>query len=105
VEIKNVFSIAGLDLHDEFFENILETQNFRVERIISRGHKSPENFWYDQETNEFVLLLKGEAELEFENKGKLKLKPGDYLIIKAHEKHRVAMTKNDGESFWITIHY
>ena len=33
----------------------------KIERIVSRGHASPEDFWYDQEENEWVMVVKGTA--------------------------------------------
>ena len=42
-----------------FFREILRTETFRIERIVSRGQASPPGFWYDQETDEWVLLVSG----------------------------------------------
>lgn len=103
--LKNIFDNLPKELEEESFEEILSTQDFRLEKIISEGHTSPHNFWYDQDKNEFVLLLKGKAKLSFEDGSKLELKPGDYLIIPAHKKHRVDWTDPNQKTFWLTLNY
>jgi len=101
--MKNLFSDIPATLSDELIETISSHGNVRVERIISHGHASEEGFWYDQDEDEFVLLLQGEAKLEFED-GATHLKPGDYLTIKAHRKHRVKWTTPEQPSIWLAIH-
>ena len=105
IVVKNIFENLPAELKEEFFEEILSAKDFKLERIISEGHASPPNFWFDQDKNEFVLLLKGKARLSFEDSGKLELNSGDYLIIKAHQKHRVDWTDPNQKTFWLTIHY
>jgi len=103
--IKNFFADLPEDLSEEFIEDIANGKNFRLERIVSKGHSSPDGFWYDQNQDEFVLLLKGKAVLEFENSQFLSLSPGDFLTIKAHTKHRVSKTSDSEETIWLTIYY
>ena len=103
--LKNIFNDFPKNDDEEFIEEILSTKNFNLERIISEGHISPPNFWYDQDKNEFVLLLKGKAELSFDNGEKYELNPGDYMIINAHQKHRVDWTDPNQKTFWLTILY
>lgn len=55
------------ELPEEIFDTVCSTDNITVERIVSRGHASPDEFCYDQEKNEFVLVVKGSAGLKFEN--------------------------------------
>ncbi|MFH2012036.1 MAG: phosphoribosylaminoimidazole carboxylase [Pseudomonadota bacterium] len=94
------------ELPEEVFDTICSTYNVLIERIVSRGHASPEGFWYDQEKNEFVLLVKGSAGLKLENKDDIvELKPGNYLNIGAHVKHRVEWTDSTCETIWLTIYY
>jgi cupin 2 domain-containing protein len=104
MQVKNIFNTKGLNLDEEFCETILPQNSFFVERIISEGHITPPDQWYDQVTDEFVLLLKGYAELEFEDKV-ITLSPGDYLVIPKHKKHRVSKTHPSEKTFWLTIHY
>ena len=76
-----------------------------IERIVSRGHASPDSGWYDQSRAEFVVLLRGAARLEFEDGELLTLGPGDWLEIPAHRRHRVAWTDPDADSVWLAVHY
>lgn len=86
----------------EIIENIVSGRAFRLEVIHSSGDSSGSDFWYDQETVEWVALVHGNATLEFED-GALELTAGDSLIIEAHQKHRVASTSMD--AVWIALHY
>ena len=104
MKIENLFDVPLGKMANEIVEEIFSTKNFFVERIISDGQSSPQNFWYDQNTNELVFLLSGSAEIEFENEV-VKLKPGDYLLIPAHTKHRVGKTDVNQKSIWLTFHY
>ncbi len=75
----------------------------RVERIVSEGQASPEGFWYDQDWDEWVLLLAGEAELEFADPaGSERLSPGDWLLIPARRRHRVQSTAKG--TLWLAVH-
>ena len=72
-------------------------ENPMVERILSCGQTTD---WQDNALGEFVLLLQGAAELEFQNE-KIDLSPGDYLYIPAHTRHRVSYT---GEAtLWLCV--
>ncbi|MCK6605881.1 MAG: cupin domain-containing protein [Ignavibacteriaceae bacterium] len=88
----------------ENFETIQSGKEIRIERIISKGQKSPPGFWYDQEENEWVMLVTGYAELEFEH-GITTLKPGDYINIPAGVKHRVSFTSETEETVWLAVFY
>jgi cupin 2 domain-containing protein len=103
--VKNLYANIPDKIPEEIFEDILRSDKFRIERIISKGHKSPEGFWYDQDENEFVLLLRGEAKLGFEDGSIADLKEGDYLVIPAHLKHRVESTSEETETIWLAIFY
>jgi cupin 2 domain-containing protein len=101
----NLFAnLPAYDLPDELFTTLLQAPEVRIERIVSHGHKSPDGFWYDQPTNEWVLVLKGAAKIEFED-GTLEMRPGDYVDIPAHKKHRVAWTTPDEPTIWVAVHY
>ncbi|MEW6076834.1 MAG: phosphoribosylaminoimidazole carboxylase [Thermodesulfobacteriota bacterium] len=93
-------------LSQELCDVLCSSDNIRIERIVSRGQASPEGYWYDQEKNEFVLVVKGCAGLMFENEGGiLVLNPGDYINIGAHVKHRVEWTDPASETIWLTVYY
>ncbi|WP_373035120.1 cupin domain-containing protein [Sulfurimonas sp.] len=101
----NIFSNIPAEIQKELFEDIISKDGLRIERIVSKGHTTTEFEWYDQTSDEWVILLKGEAVLEFEDAPDVKLQAGDYLNIPAHTKHRVSWTKPDEESVWLAIHY
>ena len=69
------------ELPNELFETLVQTDNIHIQRIISKGHTSPKEGWYDQEQNEWVLVLKGVARLEFEDGSEVSMRPGDSLEI------------------------
>ena len=101
----NIFSKIPTDLKEEFFEELASKDGVRIERIISKGHTTTEFEWYDQKSDEWVIVLKGEAILSFEKSEDIKLQEGDYINIPAYTKHRVSWTKPDAETIWLAIHY
>jgi cupin 2 domain-containing protein len=104
--MDNIFSDIPDSLPDELVEIIAENDTVRIERIVSRGHTSPDDFWYDQEHTEFVLLVSGEATLRIEDRDDpIRLKTGDYLVIPAHRKHRVEWTSPDEDTVWLAVLY
>jgi cupin 2 domain-containing protein len=103
---KNLFTDIPDHLKEELIETILQTSDFRMERIVSHGRHSEEGFWYDQSDNELVILLKGKATLRFENQSQpVKMNPGDYLHIEKHARHRVEWTDPEQETIWLAVHY
>ncbi|GHT20438.1 hypothetical protein FACS1894189_9290 [Planctomycetales bacterium] len=66
-EPDNLLTNLPASLPEELIENIIVANNVRIERIISTGHFSPPDFWYDQDENEWVIILQGSAVLEFES--------------------------------------
>jgi cupin 2 domain-containing protein len=91
-------------LPDELITALLEMANVRIERIVSQGHASPADFWYDQGQSEWVVLLKGAARLRFEDAA-VDMRPGDFLNIPAHKRHRVDWTTPDEPTIWLAVHY
>jgi len=103
---NSLFADIPDNLPQELLETICSGNNVSIERIISRGHSSPPNFWYDQKKNEFVLVLQGKAGLSLEGeKEVLVLTPGDYLNIPARKKHRVEWTDPRQDTVWLAVHY
>lgn len=106
IKMKNLFSQIPDAISEELFEKIIESPHCKIERIVSQGHSSPDDFWYDQDQNEWVILLKGSALLLFEDgDSPVKLLPGDYITIPAHVKHRVKWTDPGQETVWLAVHY
>ena len=93
------------NIPEELFETLVKNDHVHIERIISKGHASPKEGWYDQDKNEFVLLLKGAARLEFEDGRVVNMGVGDWLEILAHQRHRVAWTDEKVETVWVGVHY
>lgn len=102
---SNIFDLIPATLKDELFEELISKESLKIERIISRGHTTPEHEWYDQRSNEWVILLQGEAILSFLNENDVRLKAGDYINIPAHKKHKVSWTKPDEDTIWLAVHY
>lgn len=106
VTVKNILANIPAVLPDELFEEMLSGSKFRMERIVSRGHHSPEGFWYDQDENEWVILLQGSAVLIFEGKEEpVVLHPGDCILISRHRRHRVEWTDPDQDTIWLALFY
>lgn len=101
---ENIFDLTGRKLDRELFESLCETEQISIERIISTGQTTPPNQWYDQPRDEWVLLLQGEAQLMYEDGSTIDLKAGDYLLIPAHQKHRVSYTSSEPACIWLAIH-
>lgn len=101
----NLFESLPGSVSEEVFTVLAQGKGVKIERIISGGQSSPASGWYDQNQNEWVIVLKGEARISFENESDLHLKAGDYLNIAAHRKHKVAWTKPNSETIWLAVHY
>jgi cupin 2 domain-containing protein len=90
---------------EEQIERLVGGPDFRIERIVSTGQASPSGFWYDQPDDEFVVLLAGAARLRFEEDDRiLDLKPGDWVELPAHVRHRVEWTQADPPTVWLAVH-
>ncbi|RJQ78095.1 MAG: cupin domain-containing protein [Desulfobacteraceae bacterium] len=103
IQKTNLFEQIA-EASQESFHTLWENACVKIERIVSRGHSSPEEFWYDQAWDEWVLLLKGSAGLAFEGRQEVFLAPGDCLLIPAGVKHRVAWTDAGAETIWLAVH-
>jgi cupin 2 domain-containing protein len=103
--LTNLFADIPEDLPEELIQALLSTPGLRIERIVSLGHSSPQGFWYDQEEHEWVLLLKGAARLRFQGQEPIELRPGSFLNIPAHRRHRVEWTDPSEPTIWLAIHY
>ena len=101
----NLFSNIPRELPAEWFESLVNTRGITIERIISRGHASAVDDWYDQDRDEWVMLISGSAVLEYSDKTCLELQPGDWVTIPAHCRHRVAATDANRDTVWLAVHY
>ncbi len=104
--IDNLFDNIPDTVSAEIFEELISGPNFKLERIISDGQATPPGEWMDQERDEWVILLQGSAGLLFaDEKTEHFLKPGAYMRIPAHTKHRVEWTDPNQKTVWLALHY
>ncbi len=102
---NNIFDLPVLpgNTSTEIFETLLDGK-VRIDRIVSTGQTTPEGEWYDQEKDEWVVLLQGEARLRLENAEILELVPGDAVFLSAHCRHRVEYTSKYPPCIWLAVH-
>jgi len=102
----NLLRQIPADLAEEMVEVLGNGAQVRIERIVSRGHASPPDVWYDQEWHEFVVLVSGRARLAFaDGAPPLEMGPGDWIDLKAHTRHRVDWTDPLQDTVWLAVHY
>jgi cupin 2 domain-containing protein len=106
MKLANLFADLPERNADEVFEDVLRTDAFTIERIVSVRPSLPAGQWYDQEQSEWVLLLRGSAGLLFEGRNEvIVMSPGDHVQIPSRCRHRVVWTDPDQETIWLAIHY
>lgn len=101
--VGNILADIPEQLPKELFTTLAQAAGVRIERIVSRGHASPADFWYQQQEHEWVILLSGGAVLRWESGQEQALAPGDYLMIPAGTRHRVEGTLPDEDSVWLAV--
>ena len=100
----NLFNIPDTLPDNEIFEPLASNDSVLIERIISTGQATPEGEWFNQDRDEWVALLQGEATLSYEDGRTVTMRAGDCLLIPAHEKHRVEATGSDPPCIWLAVH-
>jgi cupin 2 domain-containing protein len=90
-----------LPADSEDFQTLLSRPGVRIERIVSDGQASPPGFWYDQQEDEWVLILQGQGEIEFADGQYFGLQTGDTLLIPARCRHRVVSTA--ARTVWLAV--
>lgn len=103
--LGNIYQFLPKDMKQEHFDDIIRSSTVRIERIISKGHTSPEEGWYDQEENEWVIVLRGAGKIEFEQGQETLLQEGSYMTIPKHVRHRVSWTDPDQDTIWLAVFY
>jgi cupin 2 domain-containing protein len=108
VEVKAGSLTRGLKSQpaaEEKVETLYQRPGLRIERIVSTGQVSPDGHWYDQDSDEWVLVVKGGARLRIEGEAQdRELGEGDYVFLPAHCRHRVAWTRSEPPTVWLAIH-
>ncbi|NVN95775.1 MAG: cupin domain-containing protein [Bacteroidetes bacterium] len=102
---KNLFENIKPTSDKEVIKVLLQNKNITIERIVSYGFHTPDGYWYNEDKNEWVILLAGEAELEFKDGEIKKLKAGDYVLIPANQEHRVKSTSSEPNCIWLCFYY
>ena len=99
VSTGNLFDQAQPPASGERFEVLGQLGGVELERVISSD--SPESLLYTQAWPEWVVLLKGGADLEVAG-ARLSLAPGDYVHLPAGVPHRVLSTESG--TVWLALH-
>lgn len=87
---------------DEFLEALVCGENgVNVERIVSQGQVTEEGKWYDQDRDEWVVVLKGSARIQYEDGHEVTLGEGEHLFLPSHVKHRVSYTSSP--CIWLAV--
>lgn len=102
--VTNIFDDLPQHLPKEVVQTLIRASDVRIERIISHGHASAADFWYDQPQHEWVIILKGAARLQFQD-SMVEMKVGDCINISAFKKHRVDWTTPDEPTVWLGVRY
>ena len=103
---QNLFTAFRARQPDEQVDVLVETAACRLERIVSIAHATPAGEWFDQDRDEWVVLLSGSASLRFEDEAAAReLAPGDVVEIPAHRRHRVERTDAHTPTVWLALHY
>ncbi|MCI0654777.1 MAG: cupin domain-containing protein [Methylococcaceae bacterium] len=104
--VRNIYSPIATEKDREAFEILLQTDSFRLERILSECHATPAGECYDQPEDEWVILLRGSAGLTMEGEpAEIVLNPGNHILIPAHQKHRVEWTSATEKTCWLALHF
>ena len=104
-EVNNIFELPQPLPPDELFTTLFDRDRVLIERIVSTGQVTPAGEWYDQDKDEWLIVLQGEGELSYEDGSRIKLTTGNYLFIPAHQKHRVEYTSTEPPCIWLTIFF
>ena len=106
VESGNLFDRPPAATAAEEVTALVEAGVMRLVRIVSTGQATPPDIWYDQDDAEWVVVLQGSAGLRFAGEDAVRvLRPGDYVHIPAHVRHRVEWTDATGPTVWLALHY
>ena len=105
-ELRNLFEAIPQHGASEQLVELLSRGDLRIERIVSHGHATADDHWYDQPLAEWVVVLRGHAKLRFEDEAAPRvLEPGDFVDIAPHRRHRVESTDRSAPTVWLAIHY
>jgi cupin 2 domain-containing protein len=101
IRVDNLFANLPELSSSEQFLSLFENPFVKIQRIVSESHSSPPGFWYDQDEDEWVIVVRGKATLEFEGGDLVRMQEGDYVTIPRHVRHRVQQT--DSKTIWLAV--
>jgi cupin 2 domain-containing protein len=102
--VRNLLSDLAAPGAEEEVSTLLERPRVRIERIVSHGHATPADSPYEQDDDEWVMLVEGAARLWLDGTGEVTMRPGDYVFIPARVRHRVTWTTAEGPTVWLAVH-
>lgn len=106
MHLHNLFADLPAQQEHEQFTELLSHPGLKIERIVSTGQANPPGFWYDQPQGEWIVVLKGEAKLIFEDEAAPRdLQAGDFVDIPPHCRHRVEWTDPEVPTVWLAVFY
>lgn len=100
----NLLQVAAGRPARELIERLASSDVISIERIVSTGQATPTGAWLEQDRDEWVVLLEGEAELVYHDGSRLRLSSGDHVLIAAGERHRVEWTREHPPCIWLAVH-
>ena len=104
--MRNIFENIPKFIEREIFNELVTHKGgIRIERILSRGQTSLAEGWYDQDEQEWVMVIQGAGVIAFEDDSEVRLETGDFLNIPAHTKHRVKWTDPAETTIWLAVFY
>jgi cupin 2 domain-containing protein len=101
IRVDNLFANLPELSSSEQFLSLFENPFVKIQRIVSESYSSPPGFWYDQDEDEWVIVVRGKATLEFEGGELVRMQEGDYVTIPRHLRHRVQQT--DSKTIWLAV--
>jgi cupin 2 domain-containing protein len=103
-QIKRLLESLPAPSPTEHVDALWTRPGLRLERIVSWGQTSAPGEWYDQEQDEWVMVLAGAARLRVEGNDVHEMSPGDSVLLPAHCRHRVEWTDPDRPTVWLALH-
>jgi cupin 2 domain-containing protein len=102
IRVENLFTNLPELSGSEHLLSLFENPSVKIDRIVSQSYSSPPGFWYDQDEDEWVIVVRGKATLEFEGGEFVRMQEGDHVTIPRRVKHRVQQT--DPKTIWLAVH-
>jgi cupin 2 domain-containing protein len=98
--------VPAAPIAKEITDILADAREVRIERIVSTGQVTPEGQWYDQDDDEWVLVVSGSARLRIEGEERdRELAEGDWVLLPAHCRHRVTWTQSEPPTIWLAVHF